>query len=101
MNSYEDQPEQKKIDDEGFETVGNKKKGKSQGRKTNGEKIQEIEVETEVSGSTRGRKADSNEDMTPMPKNKFKVLDIDRDDLEEHPLEIDLDSKDLVMTPAE
>ncbi|KAH3734084.1 hypothetical protein DPMN_040524 [Dreissena polymorpha] len=46
---HTDQPEQKKIDDEGFETVGSKKKGKSQGRKKNGEKIQEMEVETEES----------------------------------------------------
>ncbi|KAH3768751.1 hypothetical protein DPMN_169968 [Dreissena polymorpha] len=84
-----------------IQTAGSKKKAKSQGRKKNGEKNQEMEVETEVRGSTKGRKADSNEVMTPMPKNKFKGLDIDPDDLEEHPLVIDLDSQDLVMTPAE
>ncbi|KAH3817206.1 hypothetical protein DPMN_118736 [Dreissena polymorpha] len=48
---HTDQPAQKKIDDEGFETVGSKKKGKSQGRKKNGENIQEMDVETENDSS--------------------------------------------------
>ncbi|XP_052223759.1 uncharacterized protein LOC127839432 [Dreissena polymorpha] len=46
-----DQPQQKKIDAEGFDTVGNKKKGKRQGRKKEEEKKQDMEVETENDSS--------------------------------------------------
>ncbi|KAH3870378.1 hypothetical protein DPMN_033564 [Dreissena polymorpha] len=38
-----------------------------------------MEVENRGKGLNKREKADSNEDMTPMPKNKFKVLDIDPD----------------------
>ncbi|KAH3828558.1 hypothetical protein DPMN_130539 [Dreissena polymorpha] len=58
-----------------------------------------MEEDTEVRGDKRGRETGTNEDMSPLPKNRFAVL-VD-DDLKERPLVIDfdLDSQDLVMIP--
>ncbi|KAH3695212.1 hypothetical protein DPMN_082669 [Dreissena polymorpha] len=56
------QPQQKKIDDKGFETVGNKKKEKSRGRKKEEEKKQDMEddssedVESQCSGCHSGQR---------------------------------------------
>ncbi|KAH3755882.1 hypothetical protein DPMN_190581 [Dreissena polymorpha] len=102
-----------------FQVVENKKnKAKSQKKQISTQEETPTEKEEdkmeardlEVSGEKRGRKGlitgskrvcdtENIEELSPLPKNRCAVLEIE--DLEERNLVIDLDSQDVNMTPAD
>ncbi|KAH3870672.1 hypothetical protein DPMN_033862 [Dreissena polymorpha] len=101
--------------------VSKKKKSSGQKKQISAEEVTQTEKgeekmdahDLEVRGEKRGRKGlitgskricdkdntNSSEELSLLPQNRYTMLEVD--DLEEHPLVIDLDSQDLNMTPVD